>query len=342
VNILPLADPRWSAFVQAHPAATAFHHPDWARLVADCYGFRGFALTTTDPSGQIRTGVPMVEVRHFGGRPRWVALPFTDYLPPLVSDQDEESELAGGVREAAQQAGVRRVEVRGTLTGMSATGLPAFRHVLALDADAEVLYGRFHRSQVQRNIRRAEREGLSVRVGEQPEDLLETFYDMHLHTRRRQGVPIQPRRFFRLIWERALSKGLGSVLIVEAGDRPIAAGVFLSWNQTAIYKFGASDWDARSMKPNHMMMWHAVRTACEQGYRWLDFGRTDAGNEGLRSFKSSWGAREEPLVYGAIGAPSERAEASAGTASRVLGAIIRRGPLMICRATGELLYRYTA
>jgi CelD/BcsL family acetyltransferase involved in cellulose biosynthesis len=341
-NLLDLRDPRWLDFTRGHPAATPFHRPEWARLIADCYRFRPFAMTTTDEIGTIRAGLPLVEVRHLGGRPRWVALPFTDQCSPLLSTPEEETELIRLTRDAARAAGIDRIEVRGPLTGAPATGHAALRHVLLLDPDPAVVYARFHASQVKRNIKRAEREGLTLRTGSRPEDLIDTFYKLHLDTRRRQGVPIQPRRFFRLLWEQVVAPGLGSVLIAESAGRPIAAAVFLSWNGTVVYKFGASDAEAWSLRPNHLLIWDAIRRACEEGYRWFDFGRTDAGQDGLRNFKLSWGAIEEPLVYRALGGAPEQTTDPEGAATRLLGALIRRSPPLVCRVTGELLYRYVA
>ena len=337
-------DPRWTDFVATHPAATPFHHPDWTRLVAGCYGFRNFALAVSDGTGAIRAGLPVVEVRHLRGGPKWVSLPYTDFCPPLVSTSQEAEHLAAALQQASQAVGVRRVEIRAPIVGGSVAGPTALRHVLALSRNPAEVYAGFHRSQVQRNIRRAEREGLTVRQASHPYDLVDTFYRLHLQTRRRQGVPVQPRRFFRLLWENTIATGLGSVLIVEASGQPIAAAVFLAWNETVIYKFGASDASSLSLRPNHLLFWHAIRAACEQGWRWFDFGRTDIGQEGLRNFKLSWGAVEEPLVYETLGgkpgsAPTAQAE---GMATRILGPVIRRGPLLLCRAVGETLYRYVA
>jgi CelD/BcsL family acetyltransferase involved in cellulose biosynthesis len=341
-SILELSDPRWGDFVARHPAATPFHHPHWAKLVADCYGFRTFVVTASDHSGVVRAGLPLVDVRHLHGGRKWVSLPYTDYCPPLTSDRSEEVQLVAALGQASDAAGVRLVEVRAPLRGAAASGDVALRHVLPLDGGPAEIYERFHRSQVQRNIRRAEREGLAIRQATRAQDLVGTFYRLHVRTRRRQGVPVQPRRFFRLLWERAINTGLGSLLIVEASGQPVAAAVFLAWNQTMIYKYGASDERAWSLRPNHLLFWHAIQTACEHGYRWFDFGRTDAGQEGLRNFKLSWGAAEEPLVYGTLGHRPDPAPLAEGVAGRLLGSAIRHGPLLLCRVAGEALYRYTA
>lgn len=340
--ILELTDARWVAFAAAHPEAIPFHHPEWGALVAECYGFHAFAVVAMNASGAVTAGVPMVEVRHRPARAKWVALPFTDFCPPLLSSSDDAHHLASALRTTGADASIRRIEVRGALPGAAARGPVAIKHVLTLAADPTHTFERFHRSQVQRNIRRAEREGLTVRQGDRPQDLIDTFYRLHLQTRRRQGVPVQPRRFFHLLWERAISTGLGSVVIVESADQPLAAAVFLAWNGTVIYKFGASDERSWSLRPNHLLFWHVIRNACEQGYRSFDFGRTDTDHEGLRSFKRSWGAREEPLEYSLFGTVSTPNAHPHRRTSYALRSVIQHSPALVCRACGELLYRFVA
>jgi CelD/BcsL family acetyltransferase involved in cellulose biosynthesis len=341
LTILELTDPRWGDFVARQPSATPFHHPDWGRLIANCYGFSAFAVTTSDATGAIRAGLPVIEVRHLRGEPKWVTLPFTDYCPPLIPVPQEETDLVRALQRASKAAGIRRVEIRAPINGAPSVSRGATRHVIALQGDPAAVYAGF-RSSVRRHIQQAGRSGVTIRWAECPEDLVDTFYRLHLRTRRRLGVPVQPRRFFRMLWESVIRTGLGSVLIAEASARPVAAEVVLSWNGTTIDKYSASDERAWPLRVNNLITWHLIKAACEQGSRWLDFGRTDAGNEGLRVFKRSWGAVEEPLVYGTLGVGSEPAPAREGMADHLLASVIRRGPLMLCRAAGETLYRYAA
>lgn len=332
MELLELDDPRWLELVEGCDDATAFHHPAWARLLSDCYGYRAFAVCVEDSCGNVDAGVPVLEL---GGRVRarrWVGLPFTDSCPPLALSAG----ALAGLARALSAAG--RVEVRGTLPG-ALTGAVAVTHTLTLRHDLETVYRSFS-SQTRRSIAKAEREGVTVRPGEDRRDLVETFYGLHVRTRRRLGVPVQPRRFFDLLWERLVQPGLGSVLVAESGGRPVAAAVFLAWNRTVTYKFGASDAEALGVRPNHLLFWTAIRSAAEQGYANFDFGRSDVENEGLRRFKSSWGAVERPLFYSALGGPAP--SVSAGRAAHVVGTAIRRSPGWVCRGVGELLYRYAA
>jgi CelD/BcsL family acetyltransferase involved in cellulose biosynthesis len=343
VTVLPVTDARWAEFVATHPAATPFHHPGWIRVVAGCYGYPAFVLAVSNAAGAIQAAVPLVEVRHVHSGRKWVSLPYTDYCPPLVSAVQYEKPLVAALAQASSAAGVRRVEIHAPVAAIGSTASPvALRHVIALSRDPAEVYARFHRSQVRRSIRRAEREELTVRFATCPHDLDDVFYRLHLLTRRRHGVPVQPRRFFRLLWENVIATGLGSVLIVEASARPIAAAVFMAWNETVVYKFGASDASSWSLRPNHLLFWHAIRAACMEGHRWFDLGRTDIGNEGLRNFKLSWGSVEEPLVYESLGSKPGSVAPADGMATRMLGPVIRHSPLLICRAVGETLYRYAA
>jgi len=336
-----LTDPRWEKFVAGHPLATPFHHPDWVRLVAGCYGFRSFAVTVSDEAGEVRAGLPVVEVRHFRGGPRWVTLPFTDYCAPLVSDPQEEADLVRALEQASKAAGVRRVEVRAPLAGGSVLGPTAYRHVISLEDGPEAVYKRFRRT-ARQQVRQSEEKGVTVRRATRPEDITEIFYGLHVRNRRRLGVPVQPRRFFRMLWDSVVGTGLGLVFIAEVAGKPVAAHVCLAWNGVMTDKFSASDDAAWSLRPNHLIIWQALQAACEMGCQSFDFGRTDADNEGLRVFKKTLGAVEEPLVYGTLGAEPETATSHEGMIGQLLGTVIRRGPLVVCRAAGEALYRYAA
>jgi CelD/BcsL family acetyltransferase involved in cellulose biosynthesis len=328
-------DERWAAFVESRSEANVFHHPSWSSVIADTYGFRPFTLALERPDGSVAAGMPVIEVGRRGRR--WVSLPFTDACAPLA-DEEDLGVFLEGVEAARAQAGVARVEIRAPVPGSTVTRMErGVLHTLALRADPDELLSTFSASQVRRNIARATREEVTVSRADGPEGLLETFYRLHLQTRRRQGVPIQPRLFFDLLWERILRQGHGFVLVAHVGAVEAAAAVFLHARGTLTYKFGASDPRFWPQRPNHLLFWEAIRWGCEHGFRELDFGRSDPGNAGLRAFKSGWGTVESELVYTTLGTEPKR---SSHRAEEVLAAVIRRSPTWVCRVLGEKLYRY--
>jgi len=353
VQFLSSSDARWLQLINASKDALPFHHPSWLRTLTACYGYSAFIVALADRRGRVHAGLPVMEVtsplalavNSSGvkvGRRKWVALPFTDYCPPIVSDNANVSGIAASLDAARREKSIRRFDVRADL------GLPgpfaavvAVRHTLELDPDPGLVFRTFNRSQTQRNIRKAEREGVVVlRRGASIEDLTRVYFDLHLETRRRHGVPTQPRRFFEHLWREMLEPGHGFLLLASVDGRPVAGGVFLTWKDTVVYKFGASSPRFWSLRPNNLLFWEAIRWGCEQGFRRFDFGRSDVANRGLRKFKDNWGTQESPLKYSVI---SDAAPRYLGpTLPRPVSSAIRMSPVWLSRLLGELLYRVAA
>jgi CelD/BcsL family acetyltransferase involved in cellulose biosynthesis len=328
-------DPRWLAFLEARPEATIFHHPAWSVMVAACYGFEPFVLCSFDEAGGIEAGLPVMEVTTVR-RTRWVALPYADAVPPLVAP-DRAVAFGLAVERARVAAGGRSLEVHGELRS-GTLGDRGVMHSLDLRRGPDALRKSLS-TQTRRMIARAAREGVSTSVRRDRGALLDVFYGLHLETRRRQGVPIQPRRFFGHLWRHLLEPGLGDVAIAEIDGTPVAAVVVLRFGRTVTYKFGASDDLARETGANHALLWAAIETAASAGFSVFDFGRTDLGHDGLRRFKAGFGAVEVPLRHTWLGtAPGD----DPGRARALLAAAIRISPRWVCRAAGSALYRYVA
>lgn len=337
---LAVDDVRWQTFVSSHPDATSFHHPRWALLLAEVYGFRPFVLALADPDGAVLAGVPVLEVAGPLGRSRrWVSLPFTDACPPLVTPALEE-QLASGLDAMRVEAGIARLEIRGALAGVPLEPRGgATAHRLALSPDPDEVVRGFSKNVI-RDIRVAERAGIVVRSGESERDLVDAFYGLHLQTRRRLGVPIQPRRFFRLLWRRVIEPGHGSVLVALSGSTPVAATVLLHERARVEYKYSASDESFAHLQAPKLILAEAIRRSCLAGQTSFDFGRTDGKTEGLRQFKRRFGPVERPLEYSALGLASKATSES--TLSTVMRRILTRSPTWVTRVVGEALYRYAA
>jgi CelD/BcsL family acetyltransferase involved in cellulose biosynthesis len=338
---LEIDDARWMEFVSVREDATAFHHPAWAALLADCYRYPAFAFALGDPSGRIVAGLPVLDVSNRLTGKRWVSLPYTDSCPPLVAPGALCEELVAALDEERRMRGIPEFEVRAELPDLRARrSSKAVVHTLPLSGEPELMERGF-KPTVRQDIAKGNRAGVTVRRAEVVGDLVNTFYALHVRTRRRLGVPVQPRRYFLGLWRRILEPGLGFCLLAYSEETPIAGAVFLAWKDTVVYKYSASDRSYLGLRPNYVLLWEAIRWSGANGYSALDLGRTDLGHGGLRHFKRSWGAREEPLVYTTLG----EASGGSGLSSRgapLLGPIIRRSPPTVCRAIGELLYRYAA
>lgn len=326
----------WQAFVGVHPAALPYHHASWAATLADAYGFEPKAFVLHAAGGGILGGIPFVEL---GGRlrpRRWVALPFTDVCPPL-SESAAGADVAARLVACAHEAGVGLLEIHAPVEAPGAYGYArGFVHELRL-GDPEALFRAF-RPQVRRNIRKAQRCGVVVREGARRSDLTRVYFDLHAATRRRLGVPPQPRRFFEALWRHVVEPGLGFLLLAEHGGEPVAGALFLDWNGRVVYKYGASDARRWPVRPNNLLFWECILRACAEGAHTLDLGRTDLDDHGLREFKRGWGAAERPLAYTVFGRATEPAQHS----GRILRTVLRLAPAPLGRAIGTALYRFAA
>ncbi len=340
MKVVPLAitDSRWCDFATSHPSSEVFHLPAWTSVIADCYRFDSFALAALDADGEILGGVPVIAVRRPFGRPRWVSLPFSDACPMLVRTDVPIVDVIAALRDHALASRATELEVRSDLPPLrgSYPVQVGHHHRLELPKDPSDLRPKKNH----RNARnRAQRNGIRVVCGATAHDVA-TYYRLHTLTRRRLGVPVQPRRFFDLIYDRLVRQGNGFVATALLDGDVLASGLYLLHNGTLVAKFGASDPSHQDTGAGYLVDWEVMRTACTEGYHTLDLGRTDLDAEGLRLYKSGWGCSERPLVYNHISSRPHTADRPrVGQLSR---RIIRKSPLLVCRALGEVLYRWTA
>jgi CelD/BcsL family acetyltransferase involved in cellulose biosynthesis len=330
-------DSRWLQFLGSHPEATVFHHPAWSRVLAETYGYRPVVLAQADTEGAIVAGLPLLEIHRSRRGRRFVALPFTDYCPPLAANATSLAEFTRNLVQWQDVTHGVELAVHGTLAADPGVHqvTRAVRHVLPLGRPSREQLDGFTGSPVHRAIRKAQRQGVETRLTRSADDL-ETFYQLHLQTRRRLGVPVQPKRFLEILWTHVLEPGLGFVVLAYKAGRPIAGALFLAWNGNLVFKYGASDQHYWELRPNNLVMWTAIDWGCGEGFRHLDMGRTDLDNRGLRDFKTRWGALEIPLVYSYVGTMAPRPVPKAVT--RMVAKLIRFAPPAVCRAIGELLY----
>jgi CelD/BcsL family acetyltransferase involved in cellulose biosynthesis len=333
----PLAEPAWLDLIDRAPEATIFHHPSWLRLLAEQYSYPISAWCIAGDDGRLAAGLPVALVKSRLTGTRLVSVPFSDACPPLHDPGAgiERGSLAVAVAHERDQAGLG-LEVRGELHAPGASVVERYvQHRLTLDPDVGSVERGFSKSQVRRGITKAIREGVTIEFG-RGRDALARFYDLHVATRRHQGMPTQPRRFI-LRFAALFEEGLGFVLLARHRDRDIAGAVFLTTGRTLTYKYGASRRSDLSLRPNNLLFMEAIRWGCEHGIGVLDFGRTDFDNDGLRAFKSSWGAVELPLAYSYLGAPAP--DPDHGLAGRAVKSVIRHSPPFVGRLVGATLYR---
>jgi CelD/BcsL family acetyltransferase involved in cellulose biosynthesis len=335
--IHPVTDSRWADLADDAPNATAFHHPLWLRLIRNSYRYPISAVCVADADGQLLAGLPIATVSSWLTGRRLVSVPFSDICGPIMIASKYEAPLIAAVNAERWRLGLT-LEVHADVP-LLAGGGPSdrfYHHVVPVVSDPDAVLRAHVKQTKRRGAARARRLGVCV---SQRYDVgaLEEFFRMHVLTRRRLGVPTQPRRLFRGLLP-LLRRELAFVLRVHWQDRPIAAGIFLRHGSTLTYKYGASDPGHLDKRPNDLMLLEALRIALESGCSALDLGRTELDNPGLRRFKLDFGAEERTLTYTMSPPPSGRK--SVRSVSPLQRTLIRHSPPLFGRMVGAAVYRH--
>ena len=330
----------WEAYARAR--GTFYHLPRWAECLREMYRLR-LEYYSARANGALEGFLAVAEVPALLGPRRLVSLPFSYAAGPLASHGAAADALASAVREHARDRRIRRVELktRGEFPptpGYHRTSHYATYELPTQGGEAEV-WGRLHPGSTQRSIRKGEKAGIVVRRGEAVADWL-MMAELEERTAHAHGLPAPPRRFFTEGCRRLQAEGLADVYLAFTKTGQRAAGIAVWKGPRAwIYGFGASEPSQLEHRPNHVLLWTAIRDAIAAGCT-FDLGRVAPEQEGLLEFKRRWGGHPIPLAYDYWPEPG-----GLNIASRDRGLIARaasiwsRLPAPVARM-GTALYRY--
>ena len=332
----PLSDPRWDDLVARHPNASAFHERAWLKALARTYAYEPFVLTSSPPGQVLTDGLVLCRVASWLTGTRAVSLPFADHCEPLLDQNSKASVFAGWLRERCEAGQWKYVELRPL--SWPEPALPSQRsycyHTLDLTASLDEIFRSFHPSSMQRRIRRAEKEGLSLEVG--TTELLDPFYRLLLITRRRHRLVPQPRAWFRNLLECMGDKA--QIRMLRKNDIPVAALLTLRQRATVMYKYGCSDEAFHSLAPMPLLFWHLIIDSKQEGATALDLGRSDLDQHGLITFKDHLGARARQITY--FRYPPEGKRATALSNFRSMRGLVSWLPDAALSMAGNVLYRH--
>jgi hypothetical protein len=292
--INPLNFHYWDEQIIDFPEYSFFHSSAWLRVLVDTYNYEPiFFIVEKDK--KVNAVLPLMIVNSIITGKRAVALPFSDYCEPLFSNNAYFKDVFNNVLEFGLKKGWKYLELRGGNRFFTDSDVSTFdyNHTLDLTIGEEQLQKNLS-SNTKRNINKAFREGVTVNISTSL-SALEVFYKMNCATRKKHGLPPQPKEFFLNLYKYILSPDKGFIAIGNYNGRSIASAVYLHIGSKALYKFGASYMQYQNLRANNVVMWEAIKHYVSKGYKSFCFGRTEPDNEGLRKFKLGWGTNEQIL-----------------------------------------------
>jgi FemAB-related protein (PEP-CTERM system-associated) len=162
---------------------------------------------------------------------------------------------------------------------------------LALPADYETLWKNFP-SKLRSQVRRAQKERMCVRFGGL--ECMDDFYVVFSRCMRDLGTPVYGKQFFQAIL--SAFKDEARICVVSLDGVPVAAGFLYGFRHTIEIPWAASDKRYNKLAPNMLLYSAVLESACSQGYRVFDFGRSSP-DSGTYRFKEQWGAKPAPMPW---------------------------------------------
>jgi len=342
----PTKDKRWDEFVDNHPGGTIFHLSAWMEVIQKTYKYIPYYLALEGSSGDIKTIWPFFLIKSWLTGNRLVCLPFSDRCSPLLTKDADVQKIFSFVLEIAKKEKASYIETRGwpdkelpqEVCFKSHNYYKLFTLELAQGIDR--VWKNLSKSSIRERIRKAEKSKLQVRVAEKEEDM-KVFYDLNLLTRRKHAVPPQPYDFFNNIWQGLILKKLAILMLAEYEELPIAGILFFLHKDVIYSKFSASNPNYLKYHPFHVLRWRMIQQGCQNGFKYLDFGRVSPDNQGLVTFRRQWGTKETDLPY--YYWPSVKGFTSIKEKTlkyKIANLVMRLTPTFLSKHAGSLFYRH--
>jgi lipid II:glycine glycyltransferase (peptidoglycan interpeptide bridge formation enzyme) len=305
----------WQELVCSLPAADFLHDWAWAEVAAlDGQPHRRFLLAE---DGQVVALAAAAVRRLPGGRAFWYVAhgPILDYGDPRAGERLRALVRGLAATAAADRAIAVRVEPRiaaGSieLAALRGSGLRRVGETLqvphtrlvSLRDDPELLAA-FDKD-TRYAVRRAEREGIDVRIIEAAADLgaIDALHGLVRETQARAGFRLPPLERYRTAWRALAGAGRAAILEASREGRLLASGMVVIEGDRSFYLFSGSRREAPGdpkRYASYALQWAMMRYARGRGARTHDLwgvAPPDAGPDhpwhGVGLFKKGFGGRE--------------------------------------------------
>jgi len=334
--------PAWDQYVLGNPDAGVYLSSAWKDAVEASYGHNSYYLGAFQGE-KLKGCLPLfhaaLPLGIRGGA--LVSLPFCDY-GGLFADGDE-------FAEALLEHAISLADVLGCgLEIRSAALIPALeemscfsqvtdkcRMVLPLPESSSFLWDGF-KSKLRSQVKKASKEGLACRIGHT--ELLPFFYRVFSQNMRDLGSPVHSKKWLQSVLSAYRERSLVG-LVVKDG-KPAAAGIVISHGNTMTIPWASALREYNPLSPNMLLYWTLLQYACDNGFKYFDFGRSTP-NEGTYAFKKQWGALPVKLYWYKQGVHSPGGER--GAKSILRGGLEQgwaRLPLAVANALGPRIRKY--
>jgi FemAB-related protein (PEP-CTERM system-associated) len=316
-------------------SGTYCHLFGWKQVFERAYGLQTHYLSFRSADAWLGVLPVAVMPRLPGGVVKAVSLPYCNYGGLLTAPGVDAEALKAAAIKYLGDIGVDKIEFRDLAPGMADAGEVTM--VLTFPATSELLWKQLN-DNVRRNIRKAEKAGLTLRWGR---DQVDELYSIFADNMGRLGTPVHSPKFIQEIV--ANLSDWCNVLTVRYEDRAIGAMLIFYFGDTWSDPLVSCLDEYNKFSPNMLIHWEAVKSAFDAKAKLFDFGRSHK-ESGTYRFKKQWGANEVALNYhsyknGAL-LPSASTDFYRSKSASRLADIWRRLPAAVQGRLGPVVRRW--
>jgi peptidoglycan pentaglycine glycine transferase (the first glycine) len=140
---------------------------------------------------------------------------------------------------------------------------------LDISPDEETLMKNFRKT-MRNLIRRAGRDGVTIRTSRDPKDV-DVYIDIHKDTVVRHGFTPYTDSYFRAQVDAFLEDDEALIFVAEYEGKPIASSIIMFYGDMASYHHGASLSAYRKVPASYLMQWEAIKEAKKRGCTTYNF-----------------------------------------------------------------------
>ncbi len=147
---------------------------------------------------------------------------------------------------------------------------PEFRRIVRITGTEDEILARM-KPKGRYNIKIAQKHGVVVEKVDSSTSLgVNDFYKIFRETAERDGFQIRPKNYFVNLMKILKPAGMAEMLIAKYNGKPVAAGIFTFYGETASYLYGASLSSDREVMAPYLMHWEVIKLAKEKGCIYYD------------------------------------------------------------------------
>lgn len=329
------APDEWDAFVRGSAGWTHFHLYAWRSVIERALSHECIYLVARGAGGAIEGVLPLVRVRSLLFGHFLVSQPFVNYGGPLGSDAAIVA-LSQAAVDLADRGGVKLLELRSRRALPISLPVSHRKITVVLDlprGNGSDLWKRFD-SKVRSQIRRPQKEGVTVRFGAAEVDGFFSVFARHM---RDLGTPTQSRLLFETIAETFGDDVWFGCAYLDG--QPVAGGCAFRWGNEIEMTWASSLSAHKRLAPNMLLYWSFMERAIGAGLETFNFGRCSP-DSGTHRFKRQWGSRDESLWWYTHSARGVAATPTSDRGAYAWGARMwRHLPIPLATAVGPHIVR---